>query len=128
MLGFDMVDARAMIGLGLAAAGLIVLCASLSGIDLFPGAQPSRNDRQHPVVALAWSEAHCDSQLRLRPGTPKLQMEDLIELSAAFDEMERRQGHSTACANAGELAAAVAAPAILASSERIAFARTSQSP
>lgn len=123
-----MVDARAMIGLGLAGAGLIVLCTSLAAIDPFPGAQPSRSDRQHPVAALAWSEAHCESRLSLRLGTPRLQMEDLLELSAAFDEMERRQGHSIACANALELAAAVAAPATMTAGERVAFVRTRQSP
>ena len=123
-----MLDARAMIGLGLAAAGLIVLCTSLSEVDLFPGAQPSRNDRQHPVAALAWSEAHCDSRLNLRPGTPRLQIEDLLELSAAYDEIERQQGHAVACADAEDLAAAVATPAIRAPSARVAFARTSQSP
>lgn len=123
-----MVDARAMIGLGLAAAGLVVLCTSLSEIELFPGAQPSRNDRQHPVAALAWSETHCDSMLSLRPGTPRLQMEDLIELAAAYDDVERRQGHSVACAKAEKLAEAVAIPATMTLGERVAFARTSQSP
>lgn len=123
-----MLDVRAMIGLGLAAAGMIVLCTSLSGADLFPGAQPSRNDRQHPVAALAWSEAHCDSRLSLRPGTPRLQMEDLLELSAAYDEVERQQGHAIACARAEDLAAAVATPAIGSPSERVAFVPTSQSP
>lgn len=123
-----MVDTQAMIGLGLAAAGMIVLCTSLSGADLFPGAQPSRNDRQHPVAALAWSEAHCDSRLSLRPFTPRLQMEDLLELSAAYDEIERQRGPAVACARAEDLAAAVATPAIRASSERVAFARMSQSP
>jgi hypothetical protein len=107
---------------------MIVLCTSLSGADLFPGAQPSRNDRQHPVAALAWSEAHCDSRLSLRPGTPRLQMEDLLELSAAYDEIECQRGHAVACARAEDLAAAVATPAIRAPSERVAFARMSQSP
>jgi hypothetical protein len=123
-----MVDARAMIGLGLAGAGLILLCTSLPAIDPFPGTQPSRSDRQHPIAALAWSEAHCESWLSLKPGTPRLQMEDLLELSAAFDEMERRQGSSVACANALELAATVATPTLMASREQVASARTSQSP
>lgn len=117
-----------MIGLGLAGVGLAVLCASLVVIDPFPGTQPSRSDRQHPVAALAWSEAHCDSRLDIRPGTPRLQTEDLIELSAAFDEIERRQGHTIACATALALAAPIAIPAPMTANEQVAFAHTSQSP
>jgi hypothetical protein len=123
-----MVEVRAIIGLSLAGAGLAILCASLSGLDMFPGAQPSRLDRQHPVAALAWSQANCESRASLLPGTPKLQMEDLIEIASTFDEIERREGHETACTTAEKLAAAVAAPAITSESPRIAFARPLQSP
>ena len=117
-----------MIGLSLAGAGFAVLCASLLAINLFPGTQPSRGDRQHPVAALAWSEANCDSRLAIRPGTPRLQTEDLIELSAAFDEMARRQGHTIACATALALATPVAIPATTAANEQVAFAHPVQSP
>lgn len=123
-----MVDVRAMIGLSLAGVGTIALCTSLAALDPFPGTQPSRNDRLHPVAALAWSQEHCDSRLVIRPATPRLQTEDLIELSAAFDEMERRQGHVIACADASALAAPVAIPATMASDERVAFAPAPQSP
>lgn len=117
-----------MIGLSLAGAGFAVLCASFLAINLFPGTQPSRGDRQHPVAALAWSEANCDSRLAIRPGTPRLQTEDLIELSAAFDEMARRKGHTIACATALALAAPVAIPATTAADEQVAFAHPAQSP
>lgn len=123
-----MVGARAMIGLSLAGAGFALLCASLVAVDPFPGTQPSRNDRQHPVAALAWSEANCESRLAIRPGTPRLQTEDLIELSAAFDEMARKQGRDIACAKAIALAASIAIPAAMSANDQVALARTSQSP
>ena len=123
-----MVGARAMIGLSLACAGFAVLCASLLALNLFPGTQPSRGDRQHPVAALAWSEVNCDSRLAIRPGTPRLQTEDLIELSAAFDEMARRKGRTIACATALALATPVAIPATTAADEQVAFAHPAHSP
>lgn len=123
-----MVGARAMIGLTLAGAGIAVLCASFIAIDPFPATQPSRGDRQHPVAALAWSETSCESRLAIRPGTPRLQMEDLLELSADFDEMARTQGHDIACAKAVALAASVAVPATMTMNDQVALARPSQSP
>ncbi len=39
----------------------------------------------HPVAALAWAQANCDSRLMLRPGTPRTQSEILYEVAAAFD-------------------------------------------
>ncbi len=123
-----MVGARAMIGLTLAGAGFAVLCASFIAIDPFPATQPSRGDHQHPVAALAWSETNCESRFAIRPGTPRLQTEDLIELSANFDEMARTQGHDIACAKAVALAASVAVPATMTMNDQVALARSSQSP
>jgi len=123
-----MVDARTLSGLGLAGAGFGILCASLAALDPFPATQPSRTDRLHPVAALAWSEANCDSHFAIRPGTPRLQMEDLIEFSASFDEMARKQGHDIACAKAFALAAPIAIPATMSVNDQVAFARTAQSP
>ncbi len=128
MLGFEMVDVRTLSGLGLAVAGFGVLCTSLAVIDPIPGVQPSRSDRLHPVAALAWSETNCDARLAIRPGTPRLQTEDLMTLSAALDEMVRRQGQRAACATALALAAPVASPATAADEDKIALARAPHSP
>jgi hypothetical protein len=103
-----MVDARAKIGLGIAAAGLIVLCASLSKINDSPVAYSSSGDSLHPIAALAWAQARCDSQMSLRTGTPRLQRDNLLEMSATLDEIEQRQGLTTACKKAEARAAAVA--------------------
>jgi hypothetical protein len=123
-----MVDGRSLIGACVAAAGLIVLCTSLSGIDAFPAAHPWRKDGLHPVAALAWAQAHCDSPMKLAPGTPKLQMDDMLEISSKLDRIEERRGHGTACANAEALAASVAqAGKPETSNQDIAFARDPQS-
>ena len=123
-----MVDARVKIGLGIAGAGLIVLCASLSKIKAFPVAYPSSDDSLHPVAALAWAQARCDSQMSLRPGTPRLQRDDLLEMSATLDEIEQRQGHAAACTKAETRAAAVAQTGGSAmSTQDIALARDPQS-
>src|SRR5581483_7213370 len=72
-LGFEMVGARTVLGLGLAFAGLAALTSSLTDIDARPFEQPWRSDRLHPVAALAWAQARCDSKMILAPGTPRLQ-------------------------------------------------------
>lgn len=123
-----MVDERSLIGVCVAAAGLIVLCTSLSRIDAFPAAQPWRKDGLHPVAALAWAQAHCDSPMKLAPGTPKLQMDDMLAISSRLDGIEQRQSHVVACAEAEALAASVAQagePETL--DQDIAFARDPQS-
>ena len=123
-----MVDRRASIGFFMAVAGLIMLCTALSKIDAFPAAQPWRKDRLHPVAALAWSQARCNSLMKLAPGTPTLQMDDVLEMSSEFDEIEERQGHATACANAEVLAASVAQTGTSGtSSQDVALARNAQS-
>jgi hypothetical protein len=122
LFGFEMVDPRTTFGLGLAVVGLVVLCASLSGIDSFPSTQPSRTDGQSPLAAIVWSDMLCDSKMSTAIGTPKLQMDDLIEHSAMFEEIEQQSGHAAACASAQELAAAVLLP----KSSRVAFDIPSQ--
>lgn len=112
----------------MAIAGLVTLCVSLFMIDAFATAQPWRKDRLHPVAALAWAQARCDSPMQLAPRTPKLQMDDVLEISSRLDEIEQRQGHATACAKAETLAASVAQRGKFgASNQNIAFARNPQS-
>lgn len=103
-----MVDARVTFGLSLVVAGFVILCTSLPEIAPRLSMQPWRGDRLHPVAALAWSTAHCGSQLSLVPGTPGLQRDDLLEISGRFDEIEQEQGHMAACDEALERAAPVA--------------------
>jgi hypothetical protein len=123
-----MVDGRVAIGLCVAAAGLILLSVSLFEIEAFPAAEPWRNDGLHPVAALAWSQARCDSPMKLALGTPKLQMDNLLEISGKLDDIEQRQGHTAACAIAEARAAGVAQKARSETSKQdIAFARDPQS-
>jgi hypothetical protein len=103
-----MVGARTVSGLILAGAGLMTFYSSLAGVDARPVAQRWRDDRMHPVAALAWAQAHCDADLTLSPGTPRLQAEDLLQMSAAFDSAEQEQGRAAACTTATALAADVA--------------------
>jgi len=103
-----MVDARVTVGLGMVAAGLILLCVSLPRLDPELSPQPWRVDGLHPLAALAWSNARCGTQMSPRPATPKLQTDDLLEMTARFDETEHRQGKEAACATAMKLAGAVA--------------------
>jgi hypothetical protein len=105
---FEMLGAQTVSGVILAAAGLVSLCSALGRIDAAPSLQPWRADGLHPVAALAWAEARCDSHQRLVAGTPRLQAEDLLQISARFDALEEKQGHAAACETAISLAAAVA--------------------
>jgi hypothetical protein len=102
-----MVDAKVTVGFGVAAAGLLILCASLAKIEPHFSAEPWQKDHLHPVAALAWAEAHCDSRLILTTGTPVLQRDDLLAMSGAFDTIEQTQGHARACTMATTRAAAV---------------------
>jgi hypothetical protein len=90
------------------AAGLILLCVSLPELDPKLSAQPWRADGLHPLAALAWSNARCGTRMSPRPSTPKLQADDLLEMTAQYDETEHRQGQEAACAAAMTLAATVA--------------------
>jgi hypothetical protein len=102
-----MLGARAVSGLILVGAGLLSLCSSLAEIDSRPVTQSWHPDRLHPVSALAWAQAHCDSSLSLSLGTPRLQAEDLLEMTAHFDAIDRELGRRQACAKALMLAAEV---------------------
>jgi hypothetical protein len=113
-----MLCARDVSGLVLAGAGLLSLCTSLAEIDARSMAQSWRPDRLHPVAALAWAGAHCDADLTLSRGTPRLQAEDLLEMSAGLDLAEREQGREAACAGATALADSVAAEGTEASASR----------
>jgi len=93
-----MLGLRACIGLGLALAGLILLCASLSELDVFPGARSTGSDGRQSLAGLAWAAVHCDSQSNAARPIPILRSDDLIELSVTFDTIENRHGHATACA------------------------------
>jgi hypothetical protein len=122
-----MVDAREMIGVGAAAAGLLLLCSTLPEIETSPLSQPWRKDHLFPVAALAWSQTHCDSNLRIKAGTPGIETEDLLEISARFDEIEQQRGHAAACSSAAARITTVAE--VDGSSVRsIASARAVQSP
>ncbi len=106
-----MVGARLMSGVILAGAGLMTLCSSLAEIDARPFALRWHDDRLHPVAALAWAQTHCDASLTLLPGTPRLQAEDLLQMSAGFDLAEQKEGREAACAMAATLAADVSTEA-----------------
>jgi hypothetical protein len=113
--------------MGVAAAGLILLCVSLYKLDPKPSIQPWRADGLHPLAALAWSNARCDTQMSPRPATPGLQADDLLEMTARFDEAERQQGHEAACASAMSLAAAVAQTGASSPSETVRVGVLAQS-
>jgi len=102
-----MVDARVRIGLALVAVGFILLCVSLPQLDPKPSTQPWRADGLHPLAALAWSNARCGTERSPRPATPRLQADDLLEMTARFDETEQQHGREAACAAAMSLAADV---------------------
>jgi hypothetical protein len=102
-----MVDARVRIGLALVAVGFILLCVSLPQLDPKPSTQPWRADGLHPLAALAWSNARCGTEMSPRASTPKLQADDLLEMTARFDETEQQDGREAACATAISLAADV---------------------
>jgi hypothetical protein len=90
------------------AAGLVLLCVSLPELDPKLSTQPWRADGLHPLAALAWSNVRCGTRMSPRPSTPKLQADDLLEMTARYDETEHRQGQEAACAAAMTLAATVA--------------------
>jgi hypothetical protein len=62
-----------------------------------------------PIAALAWAQANCDSALALRPGTPRIQAEDLMRAAAAYDADREAHGLAHVCRQATAVAAPVAA-------------------
>jgi hypothetical protein len=84
-----------------------MVCAALAGIGFWP--VPQRwNNGPHPVAALAWANANCGAELKLRPGTPRLQAEDLLAMTATIDAAEQQSGRSRICSIAIALATPVA--------------------
>jgi hypothetical protein len=84
-----------------------MVCAALAEIGFWPALQ-RWNDGPHPVAALAWANVNCGAELKLRPGTPRLQAEDLLAMTATIDATEQQSGRSRICSIATALAAPVA--------------------
>ena len=111
LIGFGMVTGRTLAGVFLAIAGLAIVCSSLAEIDPHPAAQRWQENSLHPVAALAWAQARCDTRLTLSPGTPRLQAEDLLQAAGDFDALEQQHGRGAICRQATALAATVSAGA-----------------
>ena len=95
----------------------VLLATGLAGAwiaapSFAPGRQPSRQSGPrapaiHPVAALAWVQAHCDSSVALDPDTPRIQAEDLIVMTAALDERAAVEGQDRVCRDAVAQAAPI---------------------
>lgn len=94
----------------------VILAAGLAAAwfmapPLFP-TQPTEPQLAaiHPIAALAWVQAHCNSDMALDPGAPRIQAEDLFVMSAALDERAAAAGFDRVCRAASAHASSVSVP------------------
>ncbi len=67
--------------------------------------------QHNPVAALAWARLNCNAGLALKSGTPRIQMEDLLRISAAFDAEQKWRTRDVVCREAIAAAGPVLAAA-----------------
>src|SRR5689334_20295844 len=97
-----MIDLRLVIGASLAVIGTAALIAAAPAIEPAARAMSPASNAINTVAALAWASANCErgAALNLRPGTPRLQSDDLLRIAAALDQSAVESGLGPACAAA----------------------------
>ena len=92
----------ALTSLSLASLGLAGLWVNRQVVDgpLSSRSATSIVAQHHPVAALAWALLNCNTGLALKSGTPRIQMEDLLRISAAFDAEQKRRTRDVVCREA----------------------------
>jgi hypothetical protein len=86
----------------------VLIAAGLAGAWTQTAA--NRHDKDGPVLpvaAFAWAQANCDPPLTVRPGTPRVQAEDLFRVAATYDAERRAHGAARACRLAQHAAVSV---------------------
>lgn len=79
----------------------LAAAAGLAGVLIeAPGGVVTRQGPEFPLVALAWAQSKCGSELTAKPGTPRVQYEDYMRVSADYDARLARDGQSAACERA----------------------------
>ena len=87
------------------AAACLAVAAGLAGVLAeLPGGFASRQGPEFPLVALAWSQSKCGSELIAKAGTPRVHYDDYMRVSADYDERLARDGLSAACERAQRIA------------------------
>jgi hypothetical protein len=79
-------------------SAVFVVAVGLAGV--WGHALTGRTTREGPVLpvaALAWAQANCDPSLKTRPGTPRVQAEDLMRIAAKYDAERTAHGFARAC-------------------------------
>ena len=83
------------------AVASLAVAAGLAGVLAeMPGGFASRQGPEFPLVALAWAQSKCGSDLAARSDAPRVQYDDFMRVSADYDERLARDGLSAACARA----------------------------
>ncbi len=105
----------ALATLGLASLTLAGLWVNRQVVDgpLSSQSATSIVAQHHPVAALAWAQLNCNAGLALQSGTPRIQMEDLLRISAAFDAEQKWRTRDVVCREAIAAAGPVSADARL---------------
>ena len=85
-----------------AAAGLAGALVEAPTVNL------TRQGPEFPLVALAWAQSKCGSALTAKAGTPLVQYDDYMRVSADYDAHLARDGQSAACERAERMARKVA--------------------
>jgi hypothetical protein len=79
-------------------AAAVLIAAGLASAWTQTVAKRNGNDGPAlPVAALAWARVNCDASLALRPGTPRVQAEDLFRVAAKYDAERSAHGPARAC-------------------------------
>lgn len=87
----------------------LAVAAGLAGVLAeVPGSTTSRNGPEFPLVALAWAQSKCGSELTAKRDVARVHPDDFMRVSADYDDRLAREGQSSACARAERIARSVA--------------------
>lgn len=87
-----------------------VAAAAMGAVALATTSGPSPHRfiaTEHPAAVLAWAQTRCADAPALAPHAPRVQTEDLLTVSAAFEQALARSPLPEVCAYALDVAAAV---------------------
>ena len=91
-------------------SAVVVIAVGLAGAWGHAMTERSQHDGPMlPMAALAWAQINCMPDLSERPGTPRVQAEDLMRVAAFYDSERRSHGLEHACSLAQRASQSVAA-------------------
>jgi hypothetical protein len=86
-----------MSSLSTAVISLAVAAGLAGALAEVPGGVTARRLPDVPLAALAWAQLHCGATLNAAQGTPRVQYEDFMRVTAGYDAVRDDEGLAIAC-------------------------------